>query len=196
MNKQLDIFPVLETNRLILSQIEKGDAHDILKFLSDNEVMKHYGTEPFQTIDEALSAISRYESMFTKKEGIRWGITLKGENKVIGSFAFHDMVHEHYRTQIAFVLSKNYWGQGIAQEALKASIKYGFQSMDIHRIEALIEPPNVASLKLVERLGFLREGLLRSYEYTSGKFDDLYMYSLLKSDIPFMRSEQRMNTIK
>ncbi len=183
MNKQLDIFPVLETNRLILRRIEKGDAHDIFTYLSDKEVMKHYGTEPFQTVDEAISAISRYETMFTEKRGIRWGITLKGDNRVIGSCAFHNMVSEHCRTDIGFVLSKNYWGQGIAQEALKAAIKYGVEYMNLNRIEALIEPPNVASQKLVERLGFLREGLLRSYEYYCGKFDDLYMYSLLKSDI-------------
>lgn len=144
--------------------------------------MKHYGTEPFQTVDEAIIAISRHESMFTEKVGIRWGITLKGENKVIGSCVFQNMVSEHCRTEISFVLSKNYWRLGIAQEALKAAIKYGFENMDIHRIEALIEPPNVASQKLVERLGFLQEGLLRNYEYTNGKFDDLYMYSLLKPD--------------
>ncbi|GIN42381.1 GNAT family N-acetyltransferase [Heyndrickxia oleronia] len=182
MNKQLDIFPVLETNRIRLRRIEKGDAHDIFKYLSDKEVMKHYGTEPFQTVDEAIRAISRYESLFTEKRGIRWGITLKGDNKVIGSCVFYNMVSEHYRTDIGFVLSKNFWGQGIAQEALKAAIKYGFEYLNINRIEAVIEPPNVASQKLVERLGFLREGLLRSYEYYRGKFDDLYMYSLLKSD--------------
>jgi [ribosomal protein S5]-alanine N-acetyltransferase len=182
MNKQLDIFPVLETNRIILRRIEKGDAHDIFKYLSDKEVMKHYGTEPFQTVDEAISAISRYESLFAEKRGIRWGITLKGENKVIGSCVFYNMVSEHYRTDIGFVLSKDYWGQGIAQEAVKAVIKYGFEFLNINRVEAVIEPSNVASQKLVDRLGFLREGLLRSYEYFCGKFDDLYMYSLLKSD--------------
>jgi [ribosomal protein S5]-alanine N-acetyltransferase len=182
MNKQLDIFPVLETNRLILRRIEEGDAHDIFKYLSDKEVMKHYGTEPFQTVDEAIRAISRYESLFTEKRGIRWGITSKGDNKVIGSCFFYDMVSEHYRTDLGFVLNKDFWGQGIAQEAVKAAIKYGFENLNINRIQAVIEPPNLASQKLVERLGFRREGLLRSYEYFCGKFDDLYMYSLLRSD--------------
>lgn len=182
MNKQLDIFPVLETNRVILRRIEKSDAYDIFKYLSDKEVMKHYGTKPFQSVDEAIKAISRYESLFTEKRGIRWGITLKGDHKVIGSCVFYNMVSEHYRTDIGFVLSKDFWGQGIAQEAVKAVIKYGFEHLNINRIEAVIEPPNTASQKLVERLGFLREGLLRSYEYFDGKFDDLYMYSLLKSD--------------
>lgn len=73
-------------------------------------------------------------------------------------------------------------GKGIASEAVEAIINYGYKHMNFERIEALIEPPNLSSQKLVERLGFIREGLLRNYEFTSGKFDDLYMYSLLKQD--------------
>ncbi|MFC5602469.1 GNAT family N-acetyltransferase [Sporosarcina koreensis] len=182
MNYQSDIFPVLETNRLLLRRIEKDDAHDIFTYLSDIEVMKHYGTKPFQTVDEAIKAISKYESLFNENRGVRWGITIKEDNKVIGSCAFHNMVSEHFRTDISFVLSKDFWGRGIAQEALKAVIKYGFEYLNINRIEAVIEPSNVPSQKLVERLGFSKEGVLRSYEYFDGKFDDLYMFSLLKSD--------------
>jgi len=184
MNNQFDIFPVLETNRLLLRRIEKDDAYDLFTYLSDEEVMKHYGTKPFQTVEEAVRAISRYDSLFNEKRGMRWGITLKGDNKVIGSCVFYNMVTEHYRADIGFVLSRDFWGQGIAQEALKAVIKYGLENLNINRIEAVIEPANIPSQKLVERVGFLREGLLRSYEYFDGKFDDLYMYSLLKSDFP------------
>src|SRR5690606_39641068 len=87
-----------------------------------------------------------------------------------------------YRAEIGFELSKEQWGKGIAAEAVEAIIRHGFQQMNFQRIEALIEPRNLASQKLVERLGFVREGLLRSYEYTCGKFDDLYMYSVLKQE--------------
>ncbi len=65
---------------------------------------------------------------------------------------------------------------------MEAIIGYGFEHMNFQRIEALIEPPNLSSQKLVEKLGFIREGLLKNYEFTCGKFDDLYMYSLLKQD--------------
>jgi [ribosomal protein S5]-alanine N-acetyltransferase len=87
------------------------------------------------------------------------------------------------RTEIGFELSKEQWGKGIALEAVEAIINYGYEHMNFQRIEALIEPPNRASQKLVEKLGFIREGLLRNYEFTNGKFDDLYMYSLLKQDL-------------
>ncbi|MGG0720516.1 GNAT family protein [Robertmurraya massiliosenegalensis] len=179
----MTIFPVLETERLELRQVTKEDAPHILSYLSDEEVMQYYGLEPFQTIEEALDEISWYQSILKNKTGIRWGITLKDQGEVIGSCGFHNRVPQHYRTEIGFELSRKYWGQGIAREAINAIIQYGFEHMEIHRIEALIEPPNLPSQKLVENQGFVREGLLRNYEFTREKFDDLYMYSLLKMDM-------------
>lgn len=182
MTKDIDVFPLIETNRLVLRKIDKSDANSMLEYLSDKEVVKYYGLAPFKTIEDALSEISWYESIRSKKSGIRWGITLKEKNEVIGSCGFFNMNLKHYRTEIGYELNKNYWGQGIASEALEAIIRYGFESMEIHRMEALIEPPNISSQRLVEKQGFLREGLLRNYEFTCGKFDDLYMYSMLKQD--------------
>lgn len=184
MNKVVE-FPVLETDRLILRQVAPEDASSLLKYLSSKDVTKHMGLEPFKTIDDALDEISWYQSILEKKTGIRWGITLKDQGEVIGSCGFLNMVSKHHRAEIGFELSKDYWGQGIAGEALKAVSEYGFEHMDLQRIEALIEPPNIPSQKLTERHGFVREGLLRSYEFTCGKFDDLYMYSLLKQDFNF-----------
>ncbi|CDO03872.1 ribosomal N-acetyltransferase YdaF [Oceanobacillus picturae] len=186
MEKVLQDFPVLETERLILRQIRKTDARSMLKYLSDKDVMEHYGLLPFQTEEEALDEIAWYDSIFAEKTGIRWGITIKGVDEVIGSFGFLNYVAQHSRSQIGYELDKQYWGKGIASEAIEAILEYGFGEMNLQRIEALIEPPNVASCKLVERKAFIKEGLLRSYEFNGKKFDDLYMYSLLKSDYESM----------
>jgi [ribosomal protein S5]-alanine N-acetyltransferase len=175
-------FHVIETKRLVLRKVTKEDANSILNYLSDEEVMKYYGLEPFKSINDAFDEISWYQSIHNNKTGIRWGITLKEQGVVIGSCGFHKIVSQHFRTEIGFELSKEQWGKGIAVEAVEAIINYGFEHMNFQRIEALIEPPNLSSQKLVEKLGFLREGLLRNYEFTRGKFDDLYMYSLLKQD--------------
>jgi [ribosomal protein S5]-alanine N-acetyltransferase len=181
-------FPVIETSRLVLRQVTNEDANDILRYLSDEEVMKYYGLEPFKSINDVLEEISWYQSIQHNKTGMRWGITLKEQGLVIGSCGFHNGVSQHFRTEIGFELSREHWGKGIAHEAVEAIISYGYENMNVQRIEALIEPPNLASQKLVEKLGFVREGLLRSYEFTGGKFDDLYMYSLLKQDFDRKRS--------
>jgi len=182
MTIETDTFPILETKRLVLRKVTKDDAKSILKYLSDEEVMKYYGLEPFKSINDALDEISWYQSIYSNKTGIRWGITLREQGVVIGTCGFHKLVSQHFRTEIGFELSKEQWGKGIALEAVEAIIKYGFEHMNVQRIEALIEPPNLSSQKLVEKMGFIREGLLRNYEFTCGKFDDLYMYSLLKQD--------------
>jgi [ribosomal protein S5]-alanine N-acetyltransferase len=148
-------FPIIKTKRLILREIVAEDAGNILKYLSDKEVMKHYGLEPFTTVEDASNEIAWYKSILNEKSGIRWGITLEEQDDIIGSCGFLNRVHNHYRAEIGYELSKDYWGNGIA---------------------------NAASQKLIKKNGFIKEGLLRSYEFTCGKFDDLYMYSLLKQD--------------
>jgi ribosomal-protein-alanine N-acetyltransferase len=190
MCRDVNTFPLIETDRLILRKIVKDDANHVLKYLSDKEVMKYYGLEPFKTIHEALEEISWYESILNKKTGIRWGMTLKGEGKVIGSCGFLNRIPQHYRTEVGYGLSRNYWGYGIASEALEAVIRYGFKYFKFQRIEALIEPLNIPSQKLVEKQGFIKEGLLRNYEFTCGKFDNLYMYSLLKQDFDKLQKKK------
>jgi [ribosomal protein S5]-alanine N-acetyltransferase len=176
-------FPFIETNRLILREVTIEDATDMFTYLSDKEVVKHMGLEPFQTVKEVWDEISWYKSIYEEGTGIRWGITLKGSGQVIGSCGFLNMLTKHYRTEVGYELSKEYWGKGIASEALEAVVTYGFRHFQLERIQALIEPANLPSQKLVERLGFRREGLLRHYEFTCGKFDDLYMYSIIKEEI-------------
>ncbi|MDN4526643.1 GNAT family N-acetyltransferase [Fictibacillus fluitans] len=176
-------FPVIETDRLILRKVTRADTKDMFLYLSDTDVMRYMGLEPYQTPKETETEIRWYDEIFREGTGMRWGITLKGVNKVIGSCGFLNKHPRHRRSEVGFELSKKFWGKGIAGEALDAVVNYGFQELNLERIEALIEPENTASQKLIERKGFQREGLLRHYEFTCGKFDDLYMYSLLRGEL-------------
>jgi len=176
-------MPIIETTRLLLREVTNEDARDMLSYLSDKDVVKHMGLEPFQSVEDALDEIGWYQSIYKDGSGIRWGITLKDSTKVIGSCGFLNRNSKHHRAEIGFELSKEYWGKGIASEALEAVLKFGFNHCSFERIEALIEPANVSSQKLVEKQGFQKEGLLRHYEFTCGKYDDLYMYSILRGDL-------------
>jgi [ribosomal protein S5]-alanine N-acetyltransferase len=176
-------FPVLETDRLILREATEEDANDMYVYLSDQLVVKHMGISACETPEEVLGEIEWYKSIYRNGTGIRWGITLKDSGKVIGSCGFLNRNSKHYRSEVGYELSREHWGKGIANEALERVLEFGFEQLGLERIEALIEPKNLSSQKLVERQGFTREGLLRHYEYTNGKFDDLYMYSILKGDL-------------
>lgn len=177
-----DKFPLIETDRLILRKVTEKDADSLLVYLSDEEVTRHMGLAPFASIEDALDEIGWYQSIFGNGTGMRWGITVKEEDRIIGSCGFLNLSEKHHRAEIGFELSREHWGKGIAGEALHAVAAYGFTHLNLNRIEALIEPANSPSQKLVEKTGFLREGLLRDYEYTQGKFDDLYMYSMLRRE--------------
>lgn len=176
-------FPEIETSRLILRKVKSDDKESMFKYLSDEDVVKHMGLFPYKTAEEVMDEINWYDSIYKEGTGIRWGITEKGKNEVIGSCGFLNMKRQHFRAEIGFELNKEYWSQGIAGEAISAVLQYGFQSLGLERIEALIEPTNRSSQKLVEKYGFIKEGLLRHYEFTCGKFDDLLMYSILKEDL-------------
>lgn len=172
----------LSTNRLMLRRVTADDAPHMLSYLSKPEVVRHMGLDPFTSLDDALEEIAWYDSIVEDGTGMRWGITLTGQDKVIGSCGFLNVSAKHQRAEIGFELSSDHWGNGIAAEALGVVLHHGFTELGFHRIEALVEPANYASQRLLERVGFTREGLLRGYEFTQGKYDDLYMYSLLETD--------------
>ncbi|WP_313800105.1 GNAT family protein [Cytobacillus sp.] len=175
-------FPILYTDRLVLREVTYLDANDIYHYLSDEEVMKYYGLAPFKSLKDAEEEIDWYRKIFDDNTGIRWGITLKGNDKVIGSCGFLNFTKQHARAEIGAELAREFWGIGIVSEAFQAILSYGFKEMELMRIQALIEPENYASQKLAEKNGFMKEGLLRKYEYTNGKFDDLYIYSILRGE--------------
>lgn len=182
----MEKFPIIKTSRLILREVAMDDADDMYTYLSDHDVVKPMGLETFENVEDAADEIKWYQSIYEKGTGIRWGITLKDEGKVIGSCGFLNRQPKHYRAEIGYELSKVHWGKGVASEALEAVVKYGFEHFQLERMEALIELTNVPSQKLVEKQGFQKEGLLRHYEFANGKFEDLYMYSILKEDLQSM----------
>jgi [ribosomal protein S5]-alanine N-acetyltransferase len=186
MNKikeeMMGTFPAIETPRLFLRRVEQEDASDILRYLSDPEVTKFYGMEPFADLEDARSEIGWYERILKEGTGIRWGISLKDSNGLIGSCGFLNMAPGHFRADIGLELDSDYWNQGIGTEAISAVIRFGFERLNLMRIQALIEPANIQSQRLFGKCGFIREGLLRNYEYTCGKFDDLLMFSVINPD--------------
>ncbi|MBD2871279.1 GNAT family N-acetyltransferase [Paenibacillus arenilitoris] len=174
-------FPVLTTDRLVLRKMAAVDSRDMLTYLSDERVMKHYGMSPFESEQDALDEIGWYDKIFETEAGIRWALQTK-EGQVIGSCGFHNRDHRHHRAELGFELSAVHWGQGLMREALAAVIAYGFEAMSLNRIQALVEPANAQCVRLLEKAGFRREGLLAQYEFTLGKYDDLFMYALVKSE--------------
>lgn len=179
----MEKFPVLETERLVLREASITDAVDMFVYLSDREVTTPMGIPPYITANDVFNEeISWYKAIASEGTGMRWVITEKDSDVVIGSCGFLNMSREHHRAEIGFELNKTSWGRGIASEAVAAVVDYGYSHLNLNRIEAIVDPSNLSSQKVLEKQAFMKEGLLRHYEYNFGKFSDVLMYALVKEE--------------
>jgi ribosomal-protein-alanine N-acetyltransferase len=179
-NNVFESFPVLKTERFILREFVLDDADAVYKYMSDREVLEFYDVEPYASIDQAKGEVKFEIESFKIKRRLRWGIARKEDNKIIGNCGFHDIVKSYFRAEVGYILDKQYWRQGIMTEVLNTVIPFGFENMGLNRIEAQLYPENIASVKLAEKLGFEKEGILKEYEFIRNKFYDVAVYSLLK----------------
>jgi ribosomal-protein-alanine N-acetyltransferase len=112
-------------------------------------------------------------------EGINWAITLKDDVQLIGIIGHYRIKPEHHRSNIGYMILPEHNGKGIVTEAIKAVVKYGFETMKLHSIEAVIDPENLASAKVLEKNGFVKEAHLKENEFFDGRYLDSVIYSLL-----------------
>lgn len=175
-------FPNMETCRLNLKELKEEDDRDLLDFFSDSKVMEYYGMKPLETIDDTRRLINKFIDKYKNHLSIRWGISNKEEDKLIGTCGYHNWVKGYFKAELGYELSSAYWRKGIMAEALQKVINFGFQEMNLNRIEALVYPDNLASLNMLKKIGFKQEGLLKEYALFNGEFTDLVMLSLLKND--------------
>ncbi|MCM3757157.1 GNAT family N-acetyltransferase [Sporosarcina aquimarina] len=175
------MFPILETERIRLREIKKEDANRIFSYFSSDEVTRYYGQDSFQKIEDAENLIELFHKNYSEKRGIRWGIECKLTNELIGTIGFHLWSPRHKRAEIGYELHPDQWGNGYAQEVVAEVLSYGFTVMELTRIGAVVFIENDASNKLLLKLGFEREGILKSYMYQDGVAHDTYIYSLIKS---------------
>jgi ribosomal-protein-alanine N-acetyltransferase len=176
-----DVFPRIESPRLELRRITQDDAGALFAIFSDEAVMRYWGAPPYASIDEARALIDRIEAAYRDENGIEWGIVEKGGGgQLIGKCCFHKLYKPHFRAEIGYALAPSRWGTGAMGEALRAMIAYGFEQMDLHSVEAQVDPENARSIAILERLGFRQEGHLRENFFSGGRFSDTLIFSLLK----------------
>ncbi|MBO1913606.1 GNAT family N-acetyltransferase, partial [Microvirga sp. 3-52] len=112
------MFPMLETERLILREITNEDANAVYSSFSNDEVTRYYGQDTMKDIEEAEKIIDIFALNYIEKRGIRWGIQRKDDQKVIGTIGFHAWVHKHKRAEIGYEIHPDYWRNGYTHEAL------------------------------------------------------------------------------
>jgi len=182
LNINFNPFPEITTDRLLLRAVSKSDVKEIFFLRSDERVMKYIDKLPAETLDDAYEFINKITELEKNDDAVTWAITLKGDSKLIGTICFWNIQKEHYRAEIGYVLHPDHWGKGIMQEAFSVVVNYGFKVMNLHSIEANVNPGNEASVKLLEKNNFKREAYFKENYFYNGKFLDTAIYSLLTTE--------------
>ncbi|MBG9786817.1 GNAT family N-acetyltransferase [Brevibacillus laterosporus] len=170
------------TERLLLREMTLEDAEVLYSYWSDDEVTKHMNVSSFTSVDQAKEMIQLLLDLGKEDKACRYSIVLKETNEVIGTCGFNYIDREDNRAEIGFDLGRPFWKKGYAREGLEALVRYGFDVHELNRIEAKVEPENVNSKMVLNKLSFVHEGLLREHQKSKGKYVDLHIFSLLKKE--------------
>jgi len=173
-------FPILESNRLLLRAVTPEDVNEVYELRSNPETMKFIPRPLVTSTEMALEHIDMIAKKIENNEGINWAITLKGNPKLLGIIGHYRIQPENYRSEIGYMILPQYQNKGITSEAIHLLLDYGFNHLNFHSVEAIIDPRNHASAKVLEKNGFVKEAHFLEDVFWDGQFIDSSVYSLLK----------------
>ncbi|MEO6490793.1 MAG: GNAT family protein [Ferruginibacter sp.] len=173
-------FPTIETERLLLREVTVNDVAEMYFLRSSRIVTEHFNRAPDASLEETKLKIDQILESQKKNENVFWVIAFRSEpGKMIGNIGYWNIVNEHYRAEIGYLLNPDHWRKGIMKEALIAVVDHGFNKIKLHSIEANINPDNAASGYLLESCGFVKEAHHKENYYYDGVFYDSIIYSLI-----------------
>ncbi|MBV9153668.1 MAG: GNAT family N-acetyltransferase [Alphaproteobacteria bacterium] len=173
--------PELHTARLLLRRLAESDAPGLHAAYGDPVAMRFWDAPPCRDVEETAARI-RQSLQINPQWHAAFAAVLRDGGQFVGMVNYHQRVPAHRRLAVGWILAAAWWRQGLAQEATRALLDHCFTALDAHRIEAQIEPENAASLRLAERRGFCREGLMRDCLFVDGKPRTAFLYALLRPD--------------
>lgn len=175
-------LPVLETERLVLRPLRMSDAKDLFAYAKDPEVSRHVLWDTHESVWDSRqflrAAIRQYRRGFPGS----YAITLKQSGRMIGTIGFMWINTDYKSGEVGYSLSRDYWNRGIMTEALREVVRFGFEELELNRIEAQHEISNPASGKVMAHAGMQYEGVLRQRIKNKGRYVDVALYAILRAD--------------
>ena len=170
----------MTTDRLFLRERTNQMNQDLVNFSSEKQ-MDFLGIEDLEQLNIQIEKIGK--NLKNASIGNKWWDIIEGKsNSVIGNCGLHNWQEEHERAELGYNLHEKYRGNNYMMEAVTSLLAYGFKEMKLNRIEALVGLDNIPSIKIIERSGFVKEGVLREHYKENDEITDSLIYSLLKSE--------------
>jgi len=173
------LLPLLESERLRLRGYRMQDLDAVYALYSDPRVMRYWSFPPWREPAQARAYLERALAESAAGSVLAWAIADRASDALIGTATLHSLHREQARAELGYSLSPEWQGRGLASEALRLVLEHAFGPMQLRRLEADVDPRNLASCRLLERLGFRREGLLRARWHVAGEDCDSAIYGLL-----------------
>ena len=175
-------LPTLHGDRLCLRWIEERDADALFEVFADPQVTRYWSSPAWTERAEAARLIADIRACFARGDLLQWGIARLDDDRLVGTCTLAQLDPTHGRAELGFALGSSHWGRGYATEALTRLLAFAFEELELHRIEADVDPRNAKSVALLERLGFRREGYLRERWHVNGEICDSLFLGLLRSE--------------
>ncbi|MBP2651714.1 MAG: GCN5-related N-acetyltransferase [Firmicutes bacterium] len=173
----------IETERLILRKFEYADDENMLKYwVSDPSIQSMYSEPVYTTKEEVKELLNKYISAYEKDNYYRWAIILKDIGECIGQIAYFLVNSENHFAEIEYCIGNQFQRRDLATEATKAVIQFGFNKVNLHKVQICHKSINIASRRVIEKCGFVYEGTLRDFFYVDGEYVDRLYYSILKNE--------------
>lgn len=185
--KRGDRTLMLKGKRCVLRSFKTSDAYALAQLVRNN---KYYWStfEPLHR-EEYYTAESQYKKIVesinlqASNREYSFAILDPASGQIIGHISLYSIKRLPYSSAfVGYSVDKNFIGKGIATEAVELVLQFAFESVNIHRVEAYVSPANKASVKVLEKSGLIKEGLLRKLLFINGEWVDHYMYAILKDD--------------
>lgn len=175
-------FPNLESERLVFRRLKDSDAPEVFKIRSNPERMKFIPRPILQNEEEALAMIQMMNTKIDENTDINWGVCLKNSDKIIGFMGFYRVQPESYRTEIGYMILPEYDGKGYVSESVTIMLNYAFNTVGFHSVEAVIDPNNFGSARVLEKNGFRKEAHFIENFFWNNEFIDSVHYGILKRE--------------
>ena len=157
MIRNFSPFPTLQTERLILRKLSLDDAEEIFFLRSDEEVNRYLDRKKANDLDDALAFINRVNIGIANDKWMYWAVCFKDNPKLIGTLCLWNLNEDENKAEVGYELVPESQGKGIAKEALSIVVEFGFETLKLDKIEAYTHKENLASIKLLGKLNFVRD---------------------------------------
>jgi RimJ/RimL family protein N-acetyltransferase len=175
-------LPVLESERLRLRALAARDAEEVYALYADRAAVRFAYAPPMNDLEDARRVIDETIALAQARSLFHFGVADREGDRIIGHATLFNWDGPQRRAEIGYSIRRNLWGQGFGSEAVTTLIAFGFERLDLRRIEADADPRNAASIRLLEKLGFVREGYLRERWEIDGEIQDAVYFGLLRRE--------------